>query len=189
MRQRLGLAAALLRSPRLLFLDEPTGALDPAGARDVRALARRMADEGAAVVLSSHDMDEVEELCETLTIINRGRVIFSGSVDEIRRLAPAAVHALGTSDERTALAVARPLSGVRVTSAAVGGLEVTGDLGALDAYIIALGRAGVAVRALERRTRSLESLFLELTGHADAVESTTQASRGRSDDQPAAVVT
>src|ERR1700704_1178767 len=76
MRQRLGLAAALLRSPRLLFLDEPTSSLDPCGARDVRAIAQRLAHEGAAVVLSSHDMDEVEDLCAVLTIINRGRVVF-----------------------------------------------------------------------------------------------------------------
>src|SRR6185436_9697773 len=67
MRQRLGLAAALLRAPQLLFLDEPTSSLDPGGARDVRALARRLADEGAAVILSSHDMTEVEELCSVLT--------------------------------------------------------------------------------------------------------------------------
>ena len=99
MRQRLGLAAALLRTPRLLFLDEPTSSLDPAGARDVRALARRLADEGAAVVLSSHDMAEVEELCSVLTVINHGRVVFSGTVDELRELAPDAVHSLRTSDD------------------------------------------------------------------------------------------
>ena len=106
MRQRLGLAAALLRTPRLLFLDEPTSSLDPGGARDVRALARRLADEGAAVVLSSHDMAEVEELCTVLTVINHGRVVFAGTVDELRTLAPAAVHALRTSDDRAALDLA-----------------------------------------------------------------------------------
>ena len=79
MRQRLGVAAALLRTPKLLFLDEPTSSLDPAGARDVRAIARQLADNGAAVVLSSHDMAEVEELCETLTVLNRGRVMFAGT--------------------------------------------------------------------------------------------------------------
>ena len=114
MRQRLGLAAALLRSPRLLFLDEPTSSLDPAGARDVRAIARRLADEGAAVVLSSHDMAEVEELCAELTVINRGRVVFSGTVDELRQLAPAAVHVLRTSDDSAALDLASRQPGVRV---------------------------------------------------------------------------
>jgi ABC-2 type transport system ATP-binding protein len=169
MRQRLGLAAALLRTPRLLFLDEPTSSLDPAGARDVRALARRMADEGAAVVLSSHDMSEVEELCAAITVIDRGRVIFSGTVEALRARAPAAVHAMRTSDDLAALMVATGRPGVKVKAACDGdgGLEVSADVSALDAYVIALGRAGVAVRVLERRARSLESLFLELTGHAD----------------------
>ena len=165
MRQRLGLAAALIRSPQLLFLDEPTSALDPAGARDVRAVARRLADEGAAVVLSSHDMAEVEELCTMLTVMNDGRVVFSGSVDELRTLAPAAVHVLRTSDDCTALSVAAQRFAVKATPIAGGGLDVSAPIEALDAYIMGLGRAGVAVRHLERRTRSLESLFLELTGH------------------------
>ena len=111
-------------------------------------------------------MAEVEELCAVLTVINRGRVVFSGTVDELRKLAPAAVHALRTSDDRAALDLAARRPGVKVVPAADGGLEVSADIDALDAYVIALGRAGVAVRALERRARSLESLFLELTGHA-----------------------
>jgi ABC-2 type transport system ATP-binding protein len=183
MRQRLGLAAALLRAPRLLFLDEPTSSLDPGGARDVRALARRLADEGAAVVLSSHDMAEVEELCAVLTVINRGRVVFSGTVDELRRLAPAAVHGLRTSDDRAALDVAAERHGVKVTVASTpdGGLEVSADVEALDAYVIALGCAGIAVRVLERRGRSLESLFLELTGRVDGEEANAPAPRDASE--------
>ena len=177
MRQRLGLAAALLRTPRLLLLDEPTSSLDPAGARDMRALARRLADEGAAVVLSSHDMTEVEELCAVLTVINRGRVVFSGTVDELRKLAPDAVHALRTSDDSAALDLAAHRPRVKVAPATDGGLVVSADIEALDAYVIALGCAGVAVRVLERRTRSLESLFLELTGHGAAGETPAPASR------------
>jgi ABC-2 type transport system ATP-binding protein len=168
MRQRLGLAAALLRSPRLLVLDEPTSALDPAAARDVRALARRLANDGAAVVLSSHDMAEVEDLCTVLTIVNRGRAIFSGTVDQLRMQAPAAVHMLRTSDDGAALGVASHRPGLRVVPATDGGLEVSADAAALDGYVIALGRAGVAVRALERRARSIESLFLELTAQGGA---------------------
>src|SRR5262245_20363660 len=71
MRQRLGLAAALLRSPRVLLLDEPTSSLDPSAARNVRMLVKGLANQGVAVVMSSHDMAEVEELCEELTVINR----------------------------------------------------------------------------------------------------------------------
>ena len=170
MRQRLGLAAALLRSPRLLFLDEPTSSLDPAGARDVRAYTRRLAEAGAAVVFSSHDMAEVEELCTMLTVINRGRVVFSGTVAELRKRASAPVHALRTSDDRAALDLVSGQPSVKVLSASDSGFEVSADIEALDAYVIALGGTGVAVRALERRARSLESLFLELTGHADPGE-------------------
>ncbi|HKB11815.1 MAG TPA: ABC transporter ATP-binding protein [Vicinamibacterales bacterium] len=167
MRQRLGLASALLRSPRLLFLDEPTSSLDPAGARDVRALARRLADDGAAVVLSSHDMTEVEELCTTVTIINHGRVVFSGAVDELRTRASAAIHALHTSDDGAACALASRWPRIKVAHNSEGGLAVSADVDALDAYVIALGRAGVAVRSLEKRARTLESLFLELTADPD----------------------
>jgi ABC-2 type transport system ATP-binding protein len=170
MRQRLGVAAALLRSPQLLLLDEPTSSLDPAGARDVRGLAKRAADEGAAVLFSSHDMAEVEALCSDLTVIDRGRVVFAGTVDELRRLASPAVHALHTSDDRAALGLASQRSNLKVIAVADGGLEVSADTEALDAYVIALGRAGIAVRALEHRARSLESLFLELTGHARAAQ-------------------
>jgi ABC-2 type transport system ATP-binding protein len=172
MRQRLGLASALLRRPRLLFLDEPTSSLDPAGARDLRVIARRVADEGAAVVLSSHDMDEVEALCTDLTVLHHGRVVFSGTVDELRSLAPATVHVLRTADDRAALGIAAAFQGVKVRPVDVeaGGLEVSADLPRLDAYTVALGSAGVAIRALERRVRSLESLFIELTGHPNATE-------------------
>jgi ABC-2 type transport system ATP-binding protein len=165
MRQRLGLAAELLRSPRLLFLDEPTSFLDPLGARELRSIARRLADEGAAVVLSSHDMAEVEALCATLTVINHGCVVFSGTVDELRQLAPAAVHLLRTSDDNAALDVASRQPGVTVALTADRALEVSAETAALDRYVIALGGAGIAVRALEPRARSLESLFIELTGH------------------------
>src|SRR5215813_7543603 len=114
MRQRLGLAAALLRSPKLLFLDEPTSSLDPAAARHVRAVARQLADEGAAVVWSSHDMGEVEELCSTLTVINEGRVVFFGAVEQLRDRAPATLHALRTSNDAAALSLASCRRGLKV---------------------------------------------------------------------------
>jgi ABC-2 type transport system ATP-binding protein len=182
MRQRLGLAAALLRFPRLLLLDEPTSSLDPAGTRDVRALLRHLADEGAAVVLSSHDMAEVEELCTALTIVHRGRVVFSGTVAELRKLAPEEVHALRTSDDRAALDLASKRPEVRVAPAVDGsGLDVSADIETLDAYIIALGRVGIAVRGLERRARSLESLFLQVTGRGVAGEEPDRGSRDPGD--------
>jgi ABC-2 type transport system ATP-binding protein len=110
-------------------------------------------------------MAEVEELCETLTVLDQGRVIFAGTVDELRSHAPDPVHVLHTSDNGAALVLADGLLGVRAGFAGTtdGGLEVTASVGALDTYVIALGCAGIAVRMLEPRARSLESLFLELT--------------------------
>ena len=171
MRQRLGLAAALLRSPKVLLLDEPTSSLDPAAARDVRALVKGLAEQGAAVMLSSHDMAEVEELCDSLTVINHGRVVYSGSVEELRLRAPAALHLLHTSDDHAAHALGSGVRGLKVRRSEDGdeGLEVAGDTEVLDAYTIALGQAGIALRSLERRTRSLESLFLELTGDRQGI--------------------
>ena len=184
MRQRLGIAAALLRSPRLLFLDEPTSSLDPAGAQVIRALARRCADEGAAVVLSSHDLAEIEDLCTAITVLNHGRVVFTGAVEDLRRRAPAAVHALATSDDFAALELAERFPALKVAPGPAGGLELGGDQDECDAFVVALGRGGIAVRALERRTRSLQSLFLELTGESDPGSPV----RLRADDEaPAAV--
>src|SRR5919202_3784516 len=80
MRQRLGIAGALLRAPRLLLLDEPTTGLDPGGMRDMRALIRRLAGEGITVLLSSHLMGEVEELCDRVAIVRSGRVVHEGSL-------------------------------------------------------------------------------------------------------------
>jgi ABC-2 type transport system ATP-binding protein len=168
MRQRLGLAGALLRAPRLLLLDEPTSALDPGGARDVRAVLMRLADSGTAVVLSSHDMIEVEELCDSLTILHHGSVVFSGTVEELRRRAPDAVHLMRTSDDAGAVSMAVAHTGVQVVPGGGGGLEICAGTTALDAYVIALGARGIAVRALERRARSLETIFLQHTGDSVA---------------------
>ncbi len=188
MRQRLGLAAALLRAPRLLLLDEPTTSLDPAGARDVRALVRRLADAGTAVLLSSHDMGEVESLCEAVTIVDRGRVLFSGSIEELREQTPARVHALSTSDDARAAALAEAHDGVEVEVATEGrGLDVRADEAALDRYVIALGQAGIAVRALESRASSLEALFLGLTEGATTREAEPRArdeTRDEASDEP-----
>jgi ABC-2 type transport system ATP-binding protein len=169
MRQRLGLAAALLRAPRLLLLDEPTSALDPASARDARAVVRDLAAGGAAVVLSSHDLTEVEDLCDAVTVLRTGRVIFAGPVAELRARSGGAgvIHALETSDDRAARAIASDHGGVHL-SAADGGLAATGTAEAIDGYVIALGRAGIAIRRLDRRAPSLEDAFVRLTAASDA---------------------
>jgi ABC-2 type transport system ATP-binding protein len=163
MRQRLGLAAALMRDPALLLLDEPTSSLDPAGARDVRSRIAALARDGAAVVLSSHDMVELEDLCSELTVLHEGRIVFHGTRDEFMARAGHDVYALETSDTARAMIVAHECTGVTISASPDASLEVEGDRASLDAFVIALGRNGVAVRSLARRTRSLESRFLELT--------------------------
>ena len=164
MRQRLGLAASLLRAPRLLLLDEPSNSLDPAGVRDLATHLRRLAADGVAVLLSSHDLAEVEQLCATLTILHHGCVAYSGTVDDLRERAPSSVYRLRTSDDARALAVGGSRPGVEIAIAADGaGLDVGGPEEALDVYVIALGQAGVAIRGMESQDRSLESLFLRLT--------------------------
>ena len=85
MRQRLGIAAALLRRPRLLMLDEPATGLDPAGMRDMRDLIRRLSGEGITVLLSSHQLPEVQELCDRVAIVDRGRVVYEGALSDLRR--------------------------------------------------------------------------------------------------------
>ena len=169
MRQRLGLAAALLRGPRLLLLDEPTSALDPAGARDVRELVRELAAAGVAIVISSHDLVEVEELCTSVTILRAGELVFSGSLEHLRARAGDDAHHLATSDDDTALAIARDCRGIRAarTGEATYGFDAVGERDAVDAYVVALGRAGIAVRVLQPRQRSLESVFLRLTSTGD----------------------
>jgi ABC-2 type transport system ATP-binding protein len=106
MRQRLGIAAALLRRPRLLILDEPATGLDPAGMRDMRLLIRQLADDGITVLLSSHQLPEVQELCDRVAIVDRGRVVYEGALAELRRQGGGG-YRLRTTDDASALALAR----------------------------------------------------------------------------------
>jgi ABC-2 type transport system ATP-binding protein len=164
MRQRLGLAASLLRSPRLLLLDEPSVGLDPTSARDMRQLIRSLASEGTTVLLSSHNMTEVDGLCDSVTVMRSGSAVWDGSMERLRAEAPAPAHRMWTSDDDRALETARSEAGVKAVPDPDGGLVVEADGAALDGYVIALGRAGVAVRRLEQLMTALESLFFQLTG-------------------------
>ena len=110
MRQRLGIAAALLRSPRLLVLDEPATGLDPAGMRDMRLLIRRLAGEGITVLLSSHQLPEVQDLCDRVAIVDAGRVVYEGALADLRRQGGAG-YRLRTTDDGRALEVARGTAG------------------------------------------------------------------------------
>jgi ABC-2 type transport system ATP-binding protein len=162
MRQRLGVAASLLRAPRLLVLDEPANGLDPAGIRDMRALVKRLAASGLTVLLSSHDMDEVEEICDNVTIMKRGTVAYHGTIADLRTQAPPPAHLLRTSDDSRAHALADRVPGATVI-ASDGGLAVRGAQGAVDAYVSTLVGEGLAIRNLTAGETPLEALFFMLT--------------------------
>jgi ABC-2 type transport system ATP-binding protein len=163
MRQRLGIAGALLRDPRLLLLDEPTTGLDPAGMRDMRALIHRLASDGITVLLSSHLMSEVEELCDRVAIVSRGQVIHEGSLEELIATS-AGGYALRTTDDARAAAIVREADGLRAEEATADGLGFHADDEAAVADLsLALARAGVGILALVPRTASLEELFFRLT--------------------------
>jgi ABC-2 type transport system ATP-binding protein len=166
MRQRLGVAASLLRSPRLLVLDEPANGLDPAGIRDMRALVKRLAGSGLTVLLSSHDMNEVEEICDNVTIMRTGSVVFHGRIGELREQAPEQGHLLVTDDDERALGHAGRHPDLRVELQPHGGLIIRGPQPELDAYITTLVTRGIALRRLELTEAPLETLFFMLTESA-----------------------
>ncbi|MBS1869347.1 MAG: ABC transporter ATP-binding protein [Actinobacteria bacterium] len=163
MKQRLGIAAALLRAPRLLLLDEPTTGLDPAGMRDMRQLVRRLADEGMTVLLSSHLMGEVEELCDRVAIVRSGRVIYEGALDALLK-STGQRYRLRTTDDERAFAICRAQPGVQEVLGAGDGLTFAADQERAVADLsVALVEAGVAITALVPAAASLEELFFRLT--------------------------
>jgi ABC-2 type transport system ATP-binding protein len=163
MRQRLGIAASLLREPRLLLLDEPTTGLDPAGMRDMRALVRRLAGEGMTILLSSHLLYEVEELCNRVAIIRRGSIVYQGVLHDLLATAATGYRLRPVEPERARLALlAQPgIEDVRLDGAE---LRFTADEEAVAALTVALGQARIAFTALSAETESLEELFLQMTG-------------------------
>ena len=164
MRKRLGIAAALIRRPRLLLLDEPTAGLDPAGVRFVGELVQTLAADGVSVLLSSHQIAEVEGVCDGFTVLDRGRVVWDGTAAAMREQAPPGAHRLCSSDDARAVVVAAGRSGVRAELAPEGGLLVEAGPAELDGLVLELGSAGVAVRRLEPVAGPLEAMFFALTG-------------------------
>jgi ABC-2 type transport system ATP-binding protein len=163
MRQRLGIAAALLRSPRLLLLDEPTSGLDPAGARAVATLVGELAADGVAILLSSHQIGELERVCTSFTFLRDGRVVWDGSAAELDQQAPASAFQLVTSDDARALGLAAEHAGLRAQRSPRGGIALTARTELLDRYVLALSDARIAIRRLELRVSPLESMFFALT--------------------------
>jgi ABC-2 type transport system ATP-binding protein len=168
MRQRLGLAAALLAKPRLLVLDEPSNGLDPAGKRHVHGVLTRLAAEGTCVVLSSHRMDDLEALCSEATIIATGRAVFSGPLSKLAAENRELDYRLLTSDSQSAARLASETTGIRIVDDArawrgAEALVVRALVPALDQLVARLVQSGVAVRELAPVVSPLEAAFIALT--------------------------
>jgi ABC-2 type transport system ATP-binding protein len=161
MKQRLGVAAALLKDPELLILDEPTNGLDPAGMADMRALIRRLGSGDRTVLLSSHLLGEVQQVCDRVGVISRGRLIVEGTVEELRGGRTLLVRAepLGMAREH-----AERLLGPERVEVLDGTLRLDADPADASRINRELVRANVAVSELRQFERTLEEAFLELTG-------------------------
>jgi ABC-2 type transport system ATP-binding protein len=160
MKQRLAIAATLVKSPDLLILDEPTNGLDPAGIRDIRHLVRRLGESGVTVLLSSHILAEVQQVCHSVSIVDRGRLIANGNVDDL----------LGESVARTRIGVADPVTAAGHLERAGYVVERDGDRLVVEghdhpeAITRLLAEHDLYVHELRVLRPSLESVFLKLTG-------------------------
>ena len=168
MKQRLGIAASLLRPRELIILDEPTNGLDPQGTREVRALVRQIAADGTTVFVSSHLLAEVEQICTHVGVMRTGRLVFQGSLPELRRTGAARVI-VRTADPEGAIQV---LARMGLTDTQAGTGEASAMLGDAEPERVCaeLVRAGIGVRGFEVASPSLEDLFVGLTGEGFDVD-------------------
>ena len=160
MKQRLGIAAALLKDPELLILDEPTNGMDPAGMADMRTFIRDLGHERRTVLLSSHLMTEVEQVCDRVGVISRGALVAEGTVDELRGRERLLLRAEPLDE---AVRLVGSLRGIEDVTRFDGALRVAA--GSVPAHEIAraLVEAGLAVNELRPDRASLEEVFFELT--------------------------
>jgi ABC-2 type transport system ATP-binding protein len=170
MKQRLGIAAAMLARPELLVLDEPTNGLDPAGIVEMRGLIKSFADDGITVLVSSHLISEIEQICDYVVMIRAGRLVHQGSVAELRATQQAQFLVTPEHDaDCDPLAKLLQQAGCTVTSGHAEGLllvEAPGIAGAeLNRFA---AQNGITLRQLAERTRSLERAFFALTGTKSA---------------------
>ena len=155
MRQRLGLAAALLRTPKLLILDEPTNGLDPQGIREIRDLLIELNAAGTTVFLSSHQLSEVEQLCTRVGIVNRGRLVQQDDLDTLRALTGRSIVRTPDTDR------AREVLDGQIELAQAGLVIADPDTAALNSRLVA---QGVRVTEITAERRSLEDVVLSVTG-------------------------
>ncbi|NGZ77340.1 ABC transporter ATP-binding protein [Saccharibacillus alkalitolerans] len=163
MKQRLGIASALLGSPELLILDEPTNGLDPSGILEIRELIKRMPQEqGITVLVSSHLLSEVEQMASSVGIVNQGRMIFQDTIPNLQRKAGSEIH-IALSDAETAMITARELGCFPRLDQ--GKLVFKGiDNDQIARLVTALVDARHSIYRVEERRKSLEDLFLTMTG-------------------------
>ncbi|TPG15053.1 ABC transporter ATP-binding protein [Pedococcus bigeumensis] len=164
MKQRLGVAAALLKDPELVILDEPTNGLDPQGMRDMRELIVDLGRQGRTVILSSHLMGEVQQICERVAVIDRGRIVREGTVEQLR--GDTELELVATPSD-VAVATLRALSFVDDVRTEAGCLLVKVGTRHTAEITRALVHAGVAVTGVRRTERELEDVFFDLTTHED----------------------
>jgi len=160
MRQRLGIASTLLADPALVILDEPANGLDPAGQREIRELIRELAGENRGVLLASHLLYEVEQVCDRVLVIKKGKLIASGTIAEVTRRG--AYFEIVVDDKRRAAEILRGL-GIKDIRETTTGLDVVADPARGAELNRALASAGVYPSALIPRATSLEDVFMELT--------------------------
>jgi ABC-type multidrug transport system ATPase subunit len=164
MKQRLGVAAALLKDPELLILDEPTNGLDPAGMAEIRTFIRELGKGQRTVVLSSHLMGEIEQVSDRVGVIRDGSLVAEGTVEELRGRAGLRVHAEPLAEAARLMEALPQVDGVTRVD---GLLEVAVDTSEAPAINRVLVEAGIAVSELYAQKASLEDVFLELTASED----------------------
>jgi ABC-2 type transport system ATP-binding protein len=165
MRQRLGIGAALLKDPELLILDEPANGLDPAGIREVRELLRRLGDEGRTVFVSSHILSEVQQICDRVAILSRGRCVVSGPVETVLNAGRSTAMLVTVADASRGLAALNAAGLPTQTQNGYLRVEVDPRQGAIVSEVLA--RHGLYPRELRPDQVDLETVFLELTETAE----------------------
>ncbi len=162
MKQRLAVAAALLKDPQLLILDEPTNGLDPQGMAEFRDLIKRLGQADRTVLLSSHLLGEVEQICSRVGVISKGRLVAEGSIDEIRGGAQLIVRV--NPADRAHQLLDRAIGVDRVTVREDGVISLKVDMSQAGEINRQLVMSGIEVTELRPAERSLEDVFMELTG-------------------------
>ncbi|MCB2308698.1 ABC transporter ATP-binding protein [Clostridium estertheticum] len=167
MKQRLGIAQALLHSPKLLILDEPTNGLDPAGIKEMRVLLRKLASEtGLTVLVSSHILSEMQQMCDRVGIINKGKIITIKSVEELLNMTKEddkIIMILESDDNDRAVSL---LTSININSSLLGdGVHIETTKERVPEIVTTLTTAGIAILGMDKQeTQSLEDVFMKLTG-------------------------